>query len=85
MWDHSSLTRDRTSTPCIGRQSLNHWTTREVPSNFNMKEQHTVMRQLKVNISSLHVGLFALSRAFPGNREKQVFLRFTLNRTKNKF
>ena len=31
MWDLSSLTRDRTCTPCIGRWSLNHWTTREVP------------------------------------------------------
>ena len=27
----SSLTRDRTQAPCIGAQSLNHWTTREVP------------------------------------------------------
>ena len=27
-----SLTRDQPCTPCIGRQSLNHWTTREVPS-----------------------------------------------------
>ena len=31
MWDLSSPTRDRTLTPCIKRQSLNHWTTREVP------------------------------------------------------
>ena len=31
MWDLSSLTRDQTRTPCIGRQSLNHWTAREVP------------------------------------------------------
>ena len=31
MWDLSSLMRVRTCTPCIGRQSLNHWTTREVP------------------------------------------------------
>ena len=31
MWDLSSPTRDRTRTPCIGRQSLNHWTAREVP------------------------------------------------------
>ena len=31
MWDPSSPTRDRTRTPCIGRWSLNHWTTREVP------------------------------------------------------
>ena len=29
-WDLSSLTRDRTCTPCFGRRSLNHWTTREV-------------------------------------------------------
>ena len=26
----SSLTRDRTHVSCIGRQTLNHWTTREV-------------------------------------------------------
>ena len=31
MWDLSSPTRDWTHTPCIGRQSLNHWTAREVP------------------------------------------------------
>ena len=31
MWDLSSLTRDRTGTPCIARWILNHWTTRKVP------------------------------------------------------
>ena len=31
LWDLSSLTRDQTHTLCIGRQSLNHWTSREVP------------------------------------------------------
>ena len=31
MWDLSSLTRDHTCSSCIGRQSLNHWTAREVP------------------------------------------------------
>ena len=31
MWDFSSPTRDGTRTPCFGRQSPNHWTTREVP------------------------------------------------------
>ena len=30
-WDLSSLTRDWTRTPCIGRWSLNHWFAREVP------------------------------------------------------
>ena len=31
MWNLSSVTRDRTRSPCIGRWNLNHWTTREVP------------------------------------------------------
>ena len=30
-WELSSPTRDRTRTPCIGRQSLNDWTAKEVP------------------------------------------------------
>ena len=34
MWDHSSQTRGRTRVPCIGRQILYHWTTREVPNFF---------------------------------------------------
>ena len=29
MWDLNSPTRNRTQIPCIGRQNLNHWTTRE--------------------------------------------------------
>ena len=29
MWDLSPLSRDQTHVPCIGRQILNHWTTRE--------------------------------------------------------
>ena len=31
MWDLSSPTGDHTRTPCIGRQSLHHWTAKEVP------------------------------------------------------
>ena len=31
MWDFCFLTQGPTGTPCIGRQSVNHWTTREVP------------------------------------------------------
>ena len=35
MWDLSFQTRDQTCIPCIGRQILKHWTTREVlPINF---------------------------------------------------
>ena len=32
MYNLSSPTRDQTCFLCIGRQSLNHWTTREVPT-----------------------------------------------------
>ena len=31
MWDLRSPTRDCAWSPCIGRWSLNHWATREVP------------------------------------------------------
>ena len=34
MWDLSSLTRDWTHVPCIGRWVPNHWTTREVPTHL---------------------------------------------------
>ena len=34
MWNLRSLTRDQTYTPCIGRQSLNHWTIKEVPPKY---------------------------------------------------
>ena len=33
-WDPSSPASDGTCTFCIGRQSLNHWTAREVPMAF---------------------------------------------------
>ena len=32
--DLSSLTRDRTCIPCMGRHSHNHWPTKEVPLSF---------------------------------------------------
>ena len=32
LWALSFPTRDRTLALCIGRQSFNHWTTREVPT-----------------------------------------------------
>ena len=35
MWDLNSPTRDWTHMPCIGRWSLNHWTTREVPCEIS--------------------------------------------------
>ena len=39
MWDPSSSIRDQTYTLYTGRQSLNHWTTREAPRPiFNVRE-----------------------------------------------
>ena len=36
MWDLSSLTRDPAHTPlAVAAQGLNHWTSREVHSQFN--------------------------------------------------
>ena len=35
MWDLSTPTRDQTATSFIERQSLSHWTTREVPHILN--------------------------------------------------
>ena len=34
IWDLNSPTRNHIGTPCVGRQSLNHWATGEVPSVF---------------------------------------------------
>ena len=42
MWDLSSPTRDRTHDPCIERQSLNTWTTREVPLGLNLNLKQNV-------------------------------------------
>ena len=44
MWSLRSLTRDLTHNHCIGRQSLNHWTAREVPDE--MLFLSTIQRKL---------------------------------------
>ena len=46
MWDPSSLTRDRTCTPCTGRQSLTHWFTREVPGTSVLYFSHLASQML---------------------------------------
>ena len=40
MWDLSSLTRDQTLVPCVGKRILNHWTTREVPGKTLVDTQN---------------------------------------------
>ena len=41
MWDLSSPTRGQIHVPCLARQILNHWTTREVPNEIFQKEKLT--------------------------------------------
>ena len=36
MWNLSSSTRNQTRTPCTGRQCLNHWAARKVPSSLHL-------------------------------------------------
>ena len=38
MWHISSQFQDQTHTPCTGRRSLNHWTTREVLNELLLKD-----------------------------------------------
>ena len=45
MWCLSSLTRNRTHTPCIGRQGLNHCTIREVPVIYFKRTKDYLMTQ----------------------------------------
>ena len=52
MWDLSSLTRDQTCTLCIGRWSLNHWTTKEVPKSILFFKKISKFDGLSYTISS---------------------------------
>ena len=47
-WDLSSPARDWTGVPCIGKQFLNHWTTREVPVTVDL----FIFAAQKVKLSS---------------------------------
>ena len=55
----SSRTRDQTSIPCIARQILNHWTTREAPCW--KKKKFTFKIQIDYNVSSLGSYMFGLA------------------------
>ena len=47
MWDPSSPTRDWTCTPCIGRWSLNHGTTREVLKKILKRYEFATLKKYK--------------------------------------
>ena len=41
IWELSSSTKDRTHTPCVGRQSLSHWPTRGDPQKIKSEGRKT--------------------------------------------
>ena len=49
-----SLIRDRTDVICIGRRILNHWSTREVPTYFGLKD----MSWVRFPLLCMFVGYF---------------------------
>ena len=61
MWDLCSPSRDQTHTPCAGRWSLNHWTTREVPPQSIQKLSKKKLHLLAIT------SLITLSPSLPPN------------------
>ena len=58
MWDLSFLTTDWTCLSCIGRQILNHWTTREIPcslASFLLKKFNWRMIALPCCVGFCHI------------------------------
>ena len=69
MWDLSSPTRDQTCVLCIGRQILNYWVTREVPTDFKIKG-YTLKNLVFFIYVWLHWVSFAARRAFSSCSEQ---------------
>ena len=57
MWDLWSLVRDQTWIPCTERQSLNHWTTREVPLPQDTEYSYLCYTVGPCCLSTLYIGL----------------------------
>ena len=71
MWDLGSLSRDRTCTPCVGRQCLNHWTTREIP--------WLVLEEKEDDKWSDHWKTRENKRHYLGDRVRSVVLSFSFS------
>ena len=67
MWDPSSLIRDQSHTPCIGRQSLNKWTTRDVVSivsiTFLLENNQTTLLKIFGGIRDFRKNYYHHNRA----------------------
>ena len=66
MYVESSWTRDQTHVPCIGRQILNHWTTRKVTTFLIISSTITLY-----NLSKL-IFFFVKSNSFLDLRSKNL-------------
>ena len=76
MWELVLWPRDRTCTTCIKRQSLNHWTAREVPKRGEFKGDFLYQILYKVRCS-LRVSLGTVLRssaAEPGKKRKRSWM-----------
>ena len=68
----SSPTRDQTHTPCIGRQSLNHWSAREVPA-MALFDSHFTFSGALVSLSNNDKMFWVISRDSKGNSHFNAF------------
>ena len=62
VWDFSSVTRDQTHVPCIGRMESNYWTTREDSPSSVYYLLHFIshVRLLNSQLVSPHCPVFSL-------------------------
>ena len=77
MWGLSSLTRDQTRVPCIGRRILYHWTTAEVPFFFFLNR---ILRLFRVPLHSALKNLISQVplQNFFLDKKAQILLACTL-------
>ena len=80
MWDLSSLTRDQTHTPCIGRWSLNHRTAREVPMFDQFLSLERISTLGKISVFVAVNKDFSYVAFAPGIMEGRVRRRFVSDR-----
>ena len=76
-WDLGSRTRDRTQDSAVEAQSLNHWTSREVPGFVHKKGQMKIPQKLSGLPSSYVSGDALTSKLEPKISAQQEATPFT--------
>ena len=62
MWNHDSLTRDRIHIPYIARRILNHWTSREAPTQPVFGMEYPSLLFLSIDIENVYPNYGILSQ-----------------------